>query len=246
MKVRGGSFRYHVYQWVWALVDLFFPARCPGCQTVSIQWCPECQKRISLVESPICPKCGRQSIFSPDLCESCRLGVNSDIDEIRSWALFDGSVRKAVHHLKYQGNGGLGEVLSQYLIDILRNLPWQIDMVIPVPLAPLRFQTRGYNQSMFLARPLAYYYGFVLNQHALVRYKETRSQVGLNTFQRQQNVQGAFQANKQEVNHKNILLIDDVLTTGATINEAARSLKKAGARCVYGITLAQARGKANI
>ncbi|MEN8240689.1 MAG: phosphoribosyltransferase family protein [Chloroflexota bacterium] len=115
-----------------------------------------------------------------------------------------------------------------------------LDMIVPVPLGPKRLKERGYNQAYLLAEAYANRLAIECNQHALRRIRETRTQVGLSIVQRQQNVTGAFKAESKEVSGKRVLLIDDILTTGATLNACAVALKQAGADRVFSLTLAHA------
>jgi len=134
----------------------------------------------------------------------------------------------------------LGEALASELIDLLESLNWKVEMVIPVPLGKHRHNERGYNQAATLALPLAYAKGLAYKPSALERRQETASQVNLTKEQRAKNVQGAFWADATLVAGKNILVVDDVTTTGATMDACAQALINAGAICVYGITLARA------
>jgi len=116
----------------------------------------------------------------------------------------------------------------------------QFDIVIPIPLGKNRLKERGYNQANLLARPIAQKLNRPLTSHALIRFRETGSQVGLNVMERKNNVRNAFQGEPSLVEGKKILLIDDVATTGATLSESANALKLAGAEFVIAITLARA------
>jgi len=159
---------------------------------------------------------------------------------LRSWAVFAGPVRRALHRLKYRRDVALGEALARPLIDMLRTLRWPVDLVVPVPLGLARLAQRGYNQSALLAKPLALACGLAYQPQALRRARETRSQVGLSAASRRENVSGAFQADRQSVSGKVILVMDDVATSGATLDACASALLQAEARRVYCLTLARA------
>ncbi len=134
----------------------------------------------------------------------------------------------------------MGEALAQHLIELLQKQNWQVDAVIPVPLSRQRLRQRGYNQAGLLAFPLAIAFRLAYMPDALRRVRDTASQVGLNERERIQNVRDAFTANLQRIQGKNILIIDDVATTGATIGSCASALLAAGARSVYAMTFARA------
>ncbi len=142
--------------------------------------------------------------------------------------------------MKYRRNVGLGEALASQMVEFLRSLQWNVDVMIPVPLSSKRLKERGYNQVALVAQPLAYYTGLAYAPQALWKSRDTRSQVGLNVSQRRENVQNAYQADPEIVRWKSILLMDDVATTGSTISSSTEALMSAGARDVYAITIARA------
>jgi ComF family protein len=160
---------------------------------------------------------------------------------IRSWAIYDGSIREAIQQLKYYRNVGLGNVFSRPLVEILRNQAWDINIIVPVPLGVARLKERGYNQASLLARPIAYQHESDYKPGILLRTRETKSQVELEYDERITNVAGAFEAKGHLVWNKNILVVDDVTTSGSTLDSCADALLEAGANKVYGLTLARAR-----
>jgi ComF family protein len=134
----------------------------------------------------------------------------------------------------------LGDALASHLAEFVDTLGWPIDLVVPVPLGKRRLKERGYNQVGLVARPLALINNWHYRPRALVRTRETRSQVGLTILERKENVSGAFKGNAILCDKSNILLMDDVATTGATLSSCAAALAEAGARSVYALTLARA------
>lgn len=159
---------------------------------------------------------------------------------MRSWAVFDSPVQNALHTMKYRRNLGMGDVLARQMADFVRSLQWKVDMLIPMPLSKKRLRERGYNQVALVARPLAYELGVPYLPQGLQKIRETRSQVGLNASQRRENVSKAYQAKAEIVKRKSILLMDDVATTGSTIQAGAEALVSAGAEEVYALTVARA------
>jgi ComF family protein len=154
--------------------------------------------------------------------------------------VFAGSLRKALHRLKYSRDVSLGEVLARPLISFLSETGWEIHLVTPVPLSPERLAERGYNQAALLARPVALALGMEYTPSALKKVRETPSQVGLTYDQRRENVEGAFAASSSLVKDKNVLVVDDVTTSGATLDSCAWALLSGGAKQVFGLTLARA------
>jgi ComF family protein len=159
---------------------------------------------------------------------------------MRSWAVFDSPVQNALHTMKYRRNIGLGDRIACQMTDFFCALHWPVQAVVPVPLGKKRLKERGYNQTGLVAQPLAYEAALEYVPNALRKTRDTRSQVGLTLFQRQENVRQAYQADAALVSHKSVLLMDDVATTGSTISACTESLLAAGAQEVFVLTIARA------
>jgi ComF family protein len=177
------------------------------------------------------------------VCHECHEATLNYV-ALRSCAVFQGKLRDAIHQLKYRRNVSLGQVLAQPMIEQLCELDWPIDLVTPVPLGLARMAERGYNQASLLARPIALYFRKLYRPGIIHRCKETRSQVGLPVALRKENVADAFYAERAMTSGKNVLVIDDVITSGATMNACAKALMDAGAKQVYGYSLARGGIKA--
>lgn len=231
---------FKVFSSYWKILDLVFPPKCAGCNEWGHRFCPVCYQKPKLIPEPYCCMCGDRLASGYKLiCNRCYL-FPPIISAVRSWAYYDCVLQKAILKLKYKGDLGLGESLSRLLLEVISKQTWPIDLVIGVPLDHRRQKERGYNQSAYLARPLAHLMGLPYSAKAIKRIRLTRSQVGLSCGERLMNVKGAFFADKKIVIRKTILIVDDVITTGATLNECASALLSAGAFKVYGITLARA------
>jgi ComF family protein len=159
---------------------------------------------------------------------------------MRSWAIFEGPIRQALHSLKYRHNLALGDALAPFLAEFVRRLDWPINLVVPVPLGRERMRERGYNQVGLWAIPLSRLLHWQYSSRVINRVRETRSQVGLTAVERKENISGAFWAEPNLASEKEILLLDDVATTGATLAACSDALLKAGAKTVYALTLARA------
>lgn len=229
---------YRLNQLVWGSLDWIFPPECGGCKQVGYRWCPDCRKQVQNIPEPVCEVCGLPQNL-PGPCPTCK-AVAPPYRMMRSWSVFEGSIRQALHSLKYHRNLGLGDALAQHLAEYVSTLGWPVELIIPIPLGKKRMKERGYNQAGLVASPLAFYQKWRYIPGALIRIRETRTQVGLTVAERKENVRGAFQARERFVRGKNILLMDDVATTGATLAEGAAALMNAGAKSVYGLTLARA------
>lgn len=230
--------RSSLYRWSWAVLDLLFPPNCGGCDKPGERWCLECRKNTRRIESPYCDLCG-QTLGPGANCTHC-VSSKPGLTAIRSWAIFEGPIRNAMHRVKYANDLALAGTIAQELSQFLMNLGWDLDIIVPVPLSKQRQKERGYNQAALLAKPLAWNIGKTYYPQALRRTRDTVSQVGLNLNQRKENVSGAFLAHPNRVTGKNILLVDDVATSGSTLNACADALWIVGAKRVYGLTLTRA------
>jgi competence protein ComFC len=142
--------------------------------------------------------------------------------------------------MKYRRNIGFGEAIALQMTGFVHSLCWPVEMLMPVPLGKKRLKERGYNQVGLVARPLAYQLGWTYAPGGLRKTRETRSQVGLTLTQRRENVRQAYQADPRIVKQKSILVMDDVATTGSTIEACTAALLAAGAQEVYILTIARA------
>jgi len=217
-------------------LDLLFPPVCGGCGKVGSRWCMNCQQKVQILNGTVCEICGLPQ-NTDGICSICRT-ERPHFRALRAWAVFDDPVKQALHKLKYYRDFSMGDALAAQMTDFVKGLNWRIDMLIPIPLGRQRMKERGYNQAGMIAEPLAMALDIEFAPKALMRRKETRSQVGLSKQERQKNVLGAFQATG--VSGKNILVLDDVSTTGSTLSSSAEALLSAGAKDVYALTVARA------
>jgi competence protein ComFC len=229
---------YRIYQIIWQSLDWLFPPECGGCGGKGSRWCQACQSRVEPIGPIVCRVCGDPQT-STKTCKNCRK-IPPAYHSLRSWAAFKGPLREALHHLKYRRDLALGDSLSRPLIGYLEDLNWKVDLIVPVPLGNKRLKQRGYNQAALLAKPIALAHAINYSSKALLRVKDTPSQVGLTINQRRQNVFGAFWANAETIRGRSVLIIDDVTTTGATIESCAQALKESGALEIFALTLARA------
>ena len=226
-----------------AALDLLFPLTCAGCGRAGFSFCPACAQAVEPVPEPRCATCGRPQSAPVERCPQCRRRGGDPLLRMRAAALHTQPLREAIHALKYEGRTELAGSLARYLVaayadPLWRTLPRPIDAVTPVPLHAARLAERGYNQSALLAAAFCAATGLACHPEWAARARETRPQVGLGPVDRQANVDGAFVADPAAAG-KVILLVDDVLTTGATLRACAAALHAAGAVAVYGLTLSQ-------
>jgi len=220
------------------VVDSFFPRRCVGCGRLGGFFCPECLGKLPRLSPPLCPNCGRPQA-SGIVCPDC-WQRQTEIDGIRSLLRFDEIIRKAIHQLKYRNLKAISPCLAELLADYLRSNPLPGEVLICVPLHPRRLRERGYNQSNLLARELGERIDLPVIEDCLIRVKQAQPQVrAVDVEERRRNVADAFVCRDERVSGRQIILVDDVCTSGATLESCAVALKNKGATSVWGLTLAR-------
>jgi len=200
--------------------------------------CPSCIHDIHKITPPICPICGG-SQKSEGICTVCSANPPR-FTSLRSWGFYGSYLRDAIYRLKYKRDLALGDSLASLMMECIDSAEWKIDKVIPVPIGWSRKGERGYNQAALLARPIALYHRLAYGPQGLRRKRDTRSQVGLSFGQRWKNVEDAFEAEARFVQGCSVLVVDDVTTSGATMNACAQALGDAGVKNTYCLTLARA------
>lgn len=224
-----------------AILDFIYPPYCVICKAPGTYFCDACQSKSDLITSPLCPRCGYPLPDANQPCHECQLHPLKSLDSIRSAAFFEsGSLRDIIHKFKYNDLYILGKSLASMLATCYTINQMKADIIVPVPLHKSRLKERGYNQSAILAKELARRLQLPVEEKILVRFRKTQSQMSLNANDRQNNVANAFSCRNDLLTAKSVLLIDDVCTTGATLDACATALKASGAKAVHGLTVARA------
>ena len=233
-----------------ALAAVLFPAPCRICGAIllnasRIPICEPCLGSITLIAQPMCDCCG-QPFISPvaaeaiePLCQLCRAQTYA-FDRARSLAIYNDALSGAIMLMKYEQVTRLGDWFSARLAELAKKAgeKFRADIVVPVPLHPDRQRERGYNQAALIARPLARRLRLKLQASLLIRTKPRPPQLVLSRSEHWKSVRGAYATRPgARVDNLRILLVDDVLTTGATLDACSRALKKAGAAEVIGLTV---------
>lgn len=229
------------------LINTFYPKhiKCIYCKNeIGVRnvydTCENCNKSLPLIKMHFCNKCGLQ--FEKDgygICLNCK-STNFHFELARSAFNFDGNIVNTIHKFKYAKYKFLAKPLSYRLYDILILQDWKIDLICYVPLFSKREKERGYNQSRELAQHLSKLTELNIC-HDIERIRDTPTQTQLSRRERQENVKDCFKlTNPKQFKSLNILLIDDVFTSGSTTNEISKLLKKYGANKVYVLTVAHA------
>ena len=249
-------------QAIQAVLATLFPADCRICREPltrlsRLPVCPSCIASIRPADCRTCAICGErlESQFAEGLCGMCRR-IEPQFAKAAAYGAYDGSLRELIHLLKYDhvrpAARVLGEMLAQVLDDLGPNLAGappkpgsglggKLPLVIPVPLHSARLRERGFNQSEEIARAaLKLRPEFAMSTRVLVRRRATASQIGLTRHQRRANLRGAFKVvAAEEIAARDVILVDDVFTTGTTVSECARILRRSGASRVFIATVAR-------
>ncbi|MGQ9789105.1 MAG: double zinc ribbon domain-containing protein [Armatimonadota bacterium] len=224
------------------ILDALYPRRCAGCGMAGYDgWCEKCTEQIEFVTQPVCTRCGTP-LPPEEFCASCTTHPFV-VEAVRAAAYYRGVVKRALHRCKYGKHPTVAPALAELLIKgwhtTLTAPLHAAEVVIPVPIHCHRERERGFNQSMLIAKSFCDSTGLPLLQDVMERTVYRRPQVGLDAHERQQNVKDAFRVVKPErVAGKSVLLVDDVWTTGSTLNESAKALFSAGASRVFAYTVA--------
>lgn len=213
-----------------------------GCGVV----CRPCWQRIARLDGILCDLCGyafasRNLPPQKVLCAACRRGY-FHFDFARSYGRLEDPLQTIIHQFKYGSHPSLARPLARLIHTLwVQGYRDRIpDMIVPVPLHKARQRKRGFNQAWLLARHLSRWTQVPLADRVLVRHRSTAVQAGLSRGQRRRNIRGAFRvADREAVRKRAVLLVDDVFTTGATLNECARMLGKQGAHRVDVLTIAR-------
>ncbi len=222
-------------------LDLLFPPWCIGCGKEGEYICPACRKTLKAITPPVCRRCGRPILPEESGQNGCPGCINwqNTLDGLRAPFLFQGLIRDAVHELKYNNFRAISYELAKLMRECFRNDQVPGDVLVPVPLHPEKLLDRGYNQSALLARELGLMCGLPVVEGSLIRTKYTPAQArSVSAKERQENVSGAFECRDERLKGKKVILIDDVSTSGATLNACAAAIKDKGAETVWGITVA--------
>lgn len=226
------------------ILDVIFPKRCIFCEKALAigekeRVCAECSKRMIYTSEPYCMKCGKElENTEKEYCSDCEKRQHI-YDRGVSVFRYGDDVRKAILRLKYSNrreNGKyFGSVMAKKYGQLIRQ--WNAEAIIPVPIHSSRRRKRGYNQAEIIADELSQNTGVPVDSFLIERQKKTLPQKELNDNDRKKNVECAFKICRSIVKYKSVVVIDDIYTTGYTIDECARVLKNAGVKNIYFITV---------
>ena len=227
-------------------MDLIYPRRCPICDGIvgGGLICEPCRLRLNPVREPLCKKCGkplstREAEYCPDCARKKHLYTRG-----RAALEYDSLMRESIGRFKYKNRREYADFYVQELLHTCKETvkAWNVDLLLPIPLHKSRRRMRGFNQAELIARKLGQELGISVSTDLLLRTKRTTAQKELNDQERKANLKNAFQVAKNNIEAKKILLIDDIYTTGSTIDAASAVLLEHGAEKVYFLSISIGRG----
>lgn len=230
-----------------ALLDMVFPRRCPFCDSVvelGRSICPECAGRVHMIEGAACSKCGQPlEDMRREYCYDCA-GKKHAYHTGRALYVYQGAVKQSLYRFKYANRREYavfyGEQAARKYGGWMKRCG--IEAIVPIPLHKIRKKQRGYNQAELFAKELGRITGTAVRSDILIRSIHTRPQKELDDVNRKKNLKKAFTISQNIVQLKKILLVDDIYTTGSTVDAAAEMLKQAGVREVYFLCISIGRG----
>ena len=226
-------------------MGMLYPQTCCFCGKVCGKHvCPDCAKALQYIREPVCEKCGKPiSSGATKLCFDCSKTTHA-FEQGKSLWLHQGIVRWSIYQFKYHNRRIHGaffaDEMHRHFGEQIRE--WGIDTIIPVPLHRKRKKRRGYNQAEIVAKKLGERMRIPVDTKAVIRKKKTIAQKELSHYEREKNIKGAFEVVRVKKNVKNILIIDDIYTTGNTMNELAKTLRKKGDFRVFFLTISIGQG----
>jgi ComF family protein len=221
-----------------AALDLFFPQKCLGCGREGELLCYSCQSKIPRISMPLCPRCGKPQI-NDIVCPSC-VSHKTDLDGIRAPFKFEGVIREAIHQLKYKNLRSIATTIAAYLYDYSTSASIPAEVLVPVPLHIKRLKERGYNQSELIAKELGSRLNLPVECNSLIRNKYILPQAKTQSIEeRRKNVIQSFTCQSCALQGKKVLLIDDVYTSGATLEACASAIKTVKPVSIWGLVAAR-------
>lgn len=228
-------------------VNTLFPGRCPICETLVDavgDVCTDCAGKLKYITSPFCMICGKQlEDDTGEVCSDCERKHHSFVRGVGALA-YTKDIKQSMYRFKYSNRREYAVFYSDILIKLKGHIiePWKPDVIVPVPLHAARYRKRGYNQAGLIAEEIGRRLGVLVDEGLLVRNVNTAPQKELNDKERTKNTKNAFQVIHNIVKYKRVLLVDDIYTTGATLDACSDALTNAGAAQVYFAAVCIGRG----
>jgi len=224
------------------ILNYLYPRRCPICHNIVIDKgaiaCPACVVKLPIIKEARCKKCSKPMEHEGEYCFDCQHKKHY-FDEGYASLLYDERMQRSIAYFKNHGRREYGEFYAKLLMRSAYRIVnrWQVDILLPVPIHRARTNARGYNQAEVIGHVLSKGLSIPIRTDIIKRVKNTKAQKELDISERKKNVGGAFALSEEVSNYKRILIIDDIYTTGSTIDEIARELRKRGVEKVYFLTV---------
>lgn len=227
------------------ILELLYPTTCIFCGEICKEGiCDRCRKSVMIIKEPRCKKCGKPIRYEEEeFCYDCR-HKNFHYEQGKSLWIHRNPVNQSIYNFKYKNRRVYGEIYAKELVKEFGKLIclWKIDLIIPVPLHRKKLRKRGFNQAEILAKEIGKLTGIPVNTKVILRKKYTEPQKQFGQKERRKNLADAFEAACKHINAKNILIIDDIYTTGSTIDSIAKILLETGAEKAYFMTISIGQG----
>lgn len=228
-------------------LNILYPYRCPSCKRIvdsDFVFCLDCWKKLQFIKKPMCNICGDAFQFSIDdkaICAKC-LSTKPYYDKALCCFIYNKTISRAILEFKFYHKTFLSKFFAKFLIVTIKEIINDVDYIIPIPMSLQRLRWRGFNQSLLLVKQIAKLTNKQIIADLIIKIKHTEAQSKLNHKERKQNLNSAFKTNKkylEVIKNKNILIIDDVITTGTTVNNCSKVLKKAHVNKVFVASIAK-------
>lgn len=229
------------------IINIVYPNTCMVCGKdlkSGEALCKKCQNEFEYIREPICKKCGKKLYDEEkEYCMDCKKHIHQFDSGIAVFS-YNEAIKKCIYEFKYKDMKIYGRFFGRKMAEYGREYfgVWKAEVIIPVPVSKKKFLKRGYNQAEILAKELAKNTGIPMDNHVLYRSKDTKPQKEVNRDTRRKNLENAFIVSKNVVKYKKVILVDDIYTTGSTIDECAKTLKAAGVQKVYFISQSIGQG----
>lgn len=230
------------------ILDVLFPPRCPICEKIlkvnNNQVCKECRKEIRYIQEPACKKCGKMLLCEEqEYCYDCNKQEHIFIRGLSLW-IYDKNIKKSLYRFKYNNKQEYAKIYAnEIMMHHGRQMKgWNVDAIIPIPLHKSKLRSRGFNQAEILAKELSKLLVIPCYNNYVMRSKKTLPQKSLNDKQRKNNLKNAFKIGVNDVKLNKVILIDDIYTTGITVDSVTEVLNYAGVNEVYVITVGIGEG----
>ena len=237
-----------IYKIIKGVIDILYPPRCPICDDiVSLahgSLCDRCADNIQYVQEPYCMKCGKPlDDEGAEYCDDCVSKMHY-YDENRAVLVYDEYTSKSIYRFKYNSKPEYAAYYGKLIDDRLHNKikSWNAQALVPVPIHKSKLKSRGYNQAALIAKALSKHVNIPVYENLLIRKIPTKVMKNLDAKQRENNLEKAFIVNKNSVKLNSVVIVDDIYTTGSTMDAVARVLKDAGVEKVYCVSLSIGRG----